>query len=114
MLSRMADYEKEKWFDLYRTALLELKRAVMTGRISDARAGISARLETLEQHPGLHQREDQSDAGRACSLRTLEQAEARLVEEERKRLLQEAMQKLQTLAPKLEKPKQRETQVKLY
>jgi hypothetical protein len=32
----MNDYDKLEWFDLYRTALLELKRPAMTGRISDA------------------------------------------------------------------------------
>lgn len=26
----MNDYDKQKWFDLYRTALLELNRAAMT------------------------------------------------------------------------------------
>ena len=35
-LAAIHDYDKQKWFDLYKTALLELNRAAMTGRISDA------------------------------------------------------------------------------
>ena len=46
-LPEMHDYDTQKWFDLYRTALLELERAAITGRIRDARAEITIRLETL-------------------------------------------------------------------
>jgi hypothetical protein len=29
--AKMNDYDQQKWFNLYRTVLLELKRAAMTG-----------------------------------------------------------------------------------
>lgn len=47
----MIDYHIEKWFNLYRTAILELKSAAITGRIGHARAEVTTRWETLEQHP---------------------------------------------------------------
>jgi hypothetical protein len=74
----MNDYDKQKWFDLYKTALLELNRAAMTGRISDARGEIATRLERLKQHPALHQH------------------------------LQESVQKLASVAPKFAGPSQQE------
>jgi hypothetical protein len=40
----MNDYNAQKWFDLYKTALLELERAAITGRVADARAEITIRL----------------------------------------------------------------------
>jgi hypothetical protein len=39
----MSDYDQEKWVDVYKTALMELEHAAMTGRISDARTAISIR-----------------------------------------------------------------------
>ena len=39
----LPDYEREKWLELYKKALVELEHAVMTGRIGDARTEISAR-----------------------------------------------------------------------
>jgi hypothetical protein len=92
----MNDYDKQKWFDLYRTAILELTRAAMTGRICDARGEIAIRLEALKQHPGLHQEEYRA----IQDALVLEQEEARLAEDDKRRLLQESIQKLQTLAPK--------------
>jgi hypothetical protein len=96
----MNDYDKQKWFDLYRTAILELTRAAMTGRICDARGEIAIRLEALKQHPGLHQEEYRAIQDALSNLRVLEQEEARLAEDDKRRLLQESIQKLQTLAPK--------------
>jgi hypothetical protein len=45
----MYDYEKEKWFELYKTAMLELHRTAVRGRISDARTVIAARLDKLKE-----------------------------------------------------------------
>jgi hypothetical protein len=102
------DYDKQKWFDLYRTALVELRHAAMTGRIDDARAEIAIRLETLKEHPALHTAECQAIQDALSNLRVLEREEARLAAEEKRRLLQEAAQKLQSIAPKFQEPMQSE------
>jgi hypothetical protein len=96
----MNDYDKLKWFDLYRTALLELKRVAMTGRISDARGEIATRLEVLAEYPKFHKPEYQAIQDALRNLRVLEQEEARLADDDRKRLLYESIEKLQSLAPK--------------
>jgi hypothetical protein len=102
----MKDYDKEKWFDLYRIALLELERAAITGRIGDARAEIAARLEVLKGHPGLHQAEYEAIRDALNNLRTLEREESYLAEEEKRRLLQEAAQVLQGIAHRFQEPGQ--------
>ena len=99
----MEDFKLQKWFDLYATALLELERAAMTGRIADARSEIASRLEALQQHPGLHPEERQAIRDAFSNLRVLEEEEARLAAEDKNRLLRDAAQKLQTLAPKFTK-----------
>jgi hypothetical protein len=102
----MKDHGKEKWFDLYRTALLELERAAMTWRIGDARAEIAVRLEVIKAYPGLHQAEHEAIRDALNNLRTLEREEAHLAEEEKKRLLQEAAQFLQGIAHRFQEPGQ--------
>jgi hypothetical protein len=104
----MNDYDEQKWFDLYRTALLELKRVAVTGRISDARGEISTRLETLKLHPELHREEHQAIKDALNNLRVLEREEERLAADDKKRLLQESIEKLQSIAPKFEGPSQPE------
>lgn len=102
----LQDYESEKWFDLYRVAMLELQRAAMTGRIGDARTEIAYRLEVLKEFPLLHSEERQAIQDALGNLRVLEKEEARLAEEDRKRLLREAAQKLQRIAPKFQESTQ--------
>jgi hypothetical protein len=100
----MNDYNDQKWFDLYRTALLELSRAAMTGRISDARGEITARLEILKQHSGLHQNEHQAIQDALNNLRVLEREEKRLAADEKDRLLIESIRKLTSVAPMFARP----------
>jgi hypothetical protein len=107
--AKMNDYDQQKWFDLYRTALLGLKRAAMIGRIGDARAEIAVRLEELKHHPGLHQMEYQAIKDALSSLRALEREEARLAAEDKKRLLQEAARNLESIAPKFQDPGSQQT-----
>jgi hypothetical protein len=45
------DFSKEKRFDLYKTALVELQHAVMAGRIAGAREEIANRVEALQCLP---------------------------------------------------------------
>jgi hypothetical protein len=102
----MVEYDQEKWFDLYSTALVELERAAITGRISDARAEITIRLETLKQHPGLHKPEYQAIQDALNNLRSLEREEERMAVEDKKRLLQESARKLQSVASKFQNGQQ--------
>jgi hypothetical protein len=93
-------YEQEKWFELYRTAMLELQRAAMTGRISDARTAITARLEALKHYPGLHEEEHHAIDDAITGLRALEREEEELAAEDKRRALEETMNTLQSIAPK--------------
>ena len=74
----MNNYDSQKWFNLYKTALLELERAALTGRIADARAEITLRLETLQQHPDLHHAEMSAIQDALNNLRVLEREEQRM------------------------------------
>ena len=96
----MNDFDTQKWFNLYKTALLELERAAITGRIADARAEITSRLEALEQHPVLHHTELSAIQDALNNLRTLEREEERMAAENKKRILQQTVQKLSSIAPK--------------
>jgi hypothetical protein len=98
----MGDYSQEKWFDLYTTAVLELKRAAMTGRIDDARAEIEVRLATLQKHPNLDGTEYAAIQDALNNLRSLEREEARLASEDNKRILQETVSKLEDIGPVFE------------
>lgn len=100
----MNDYHSEKWFNLYKTALLELERAAMTGRIGEARAEITTRLETLQEHPDLHHTELLAIRDALNNLRVLEREEVRLAAEDRKRLLEKTVKSLRTIAPKFGEP----------
>src|SRR5580698_6692448 len=97
----MGEYEKEKWVELYRAALLELQHAKMAGRIGDARTAIAARIEALCGLPVLHAAERQALSDALCSLRTLEQKDARHAEHE-KRIPENAIAKLRIIAPKIQ------------
>lgn len=96
----MPNYDTQKWFDLYRAALLELERAAMTGRIRDARAEITTRLETLQQHPDLHHTELSAIQDALNNIRVLEREEERLAAADKMRILQQTVQRLKTVAPK--------------
>ena len=98
----MRDYDQEKWVEVYRTALMELEHAAMTGRIGDARAAISSRLEKLKQLAGLHAQERQAIEDALNSPRVLEREEKRFADEDKKRALDEALQKVRSLASKFQ------------
>jgi hypothetical protein len=104
----MTDYDQQKWFELYRIALVELKHAALTGRISDARGEIISRLEILRRHPQLDQHECRALHDALNNLRVLEREEERLAVAEKRRLIQDSLEKLQTLAPSSELFRQQE------
>ena len=99
----MGKYEKKDWFQLYQEAVLELEHVKMMGRIRDARAGITARVQALASLPGLHQDENHAMQEALSVLKTLEWEEERFNEKERKRLAAEALRKIEPLGTKIEK-----------
>jgi hypothetical protein len=99
----MADYSGEKWIEVYQKALTELEHAKMKGRIGDARAEIIARVEKLRKIPGLHVWEDQAIEDVLNALRFLEREEDQYDENQRRRALETASRKLQSMAPKISK-----------
>ena len=72
----MNDYEKEEWWELYKTAVVELEHAKIAGRVQETRTAIVARVEKLQTLPGLHAEERQAIADALNSLRELEREEA--------------------------------------
>ena len=99
----MTDYEHESWLALYRAALVELEHAKMSGRIEAARTAISARLEKLRSIPGLHTEERQAIDDARRMLQVLEEEEHRYNREQQRRILEEAEQKLRSIAPGIQK-----------
>jgi hypothetical protein len=103
--TEMGDYEKERWVELYRSALLELEHAKMAGRIGNARIEIATRIEKLCGLPGLHAVERQALSDALTGLRALEREEARYEENER-RIAETAIEKIRMIAPKIQRIEQ--------
>jgi hypothetical protein len=93
----------QKWYGRHKAASLELERAAMMGRIEDARAEITSRLQILGHHPELHKAEFQAVQDALRNLVTLEQEEARTADADRKHVLEEAKQKLHGVATRFKK-----------
>ena len=94
------EHEREKWYSVYETAMVELEQAKIAGRIGDAREEITARIEKLRDIPGLHEREKQAIEDALNGLRMLEQEEERARADER-RIAEAALEKLRVIGPKL-------------
>jgi len=99
------DYDKEKWVELYKKTIFELEHVKITGRIGDTRAEITERIEKLRGIPGLHAAELHSIDDAYRMLRYLEGEEERYAAEEKRRAIEEALHKLRSIAPKIEKLK---------
>ena len=96
---REESFAQEKWIKLYESALLELKHALLAGRIMDAREEIVKRVELLEEMPGLQPKERQSIADALSGLRSLEREEARYEAGRQREAAEIALQKLSLIAP---------------
>jgi hypothetical protein len=68
----MENYDTEEWVTLYRAALVELEDTNLSGRIEAARSAILARLDKLQNMPGLHPNERQAIADALSGLRLLQ------------------------------------------
>jgi hypothetical protein len=97
----MSDPDKELWVDLYRMAMMELKKAKIAGRIGDARIEIAARLEKLRDIPDLHSDERQAIDDALSGLHSLERNEGPAADTE-VRIAERAMQSLRAIAPRFE------------
>lgn len=99
----MDDYQKENWVALYQSALIELEHAKMSGRITNARTAIVARIEKLSGIPGLHPEERRAIEDALRTLRFLEGEEERYQAEEKRRALEEVAEKLRSLGPTIQR-----------
>jgi hypothetical protein len=99
------DYDKEKWVDLYEKAILELEHAKITGRIEDTRTELAARVAKLRDVPGLHVAELHATDEAHRMLGVLQDEEDRYAAEEKRRAIEEALHKLRSIAPKIQKLK---------
>ena len=99
----MTGYEHENWLALYQAALVELEHAKMSGRIDAARTAITARLEQLRSIPELRIEERQAIDDARTMLQMLEEEEHRYNQEQKMRALEEAEQKLRSIAPGIQK-----------
>jgi hypothetical protein len=96
----MADYDKEKWLQLYHAALVELQHAQMSGRIKDARTEIVARMEKLHDMTPPHADERRAIADALNNLRVLAIEETHYQNaEEKKRAITRALEDLHSIAP---------------
>jgi hypothetical protein len=97
----MPDYNHEKWYELYRSALMEFEHSLMAGRIKTARVEILSRVEELRNIPGLYAEERQALEDAMSGLRSLERDEAEYIERE----AHAALHKLRSLDPGLQRLK---------
>lgn len=100
----MSEYDREKWVELYQSALLELKQSLMAGRIADARAEIVKRLKALREIPGLHKEERQAIEDALNTLQFLEREDAEITADDERKKAAAALERLLKVAPKSERP----------
>jgi hypothetical protein len=99
----VTDHAKEKWIELYMSALLEVEQSLMAGRIADARAEIVKRVEALRDIPGLHEDEQRAIEDALNNLRVLEREEVRYAADEQRKLAEAALEQLRSIRPKIER-----------
>jgi len=75
----------------------------MAGRIIEARTAIVSRMEKLTTLPGLHPQERRAIEDALRSLRLLEKEDARLTEEEGRRAIDHALEKLRSVKDSIER-----------
>jgi hypothetical protein len=93
----MENYSNEEWVDLYRTAMLELEYAKMSGRIGAARTAIVARIQRLQEMPQLHPGERQAIADALSGLRLLQDEQTQ--HDAARHAVDKALEKLRYIAP---------------
>jgi hypothetical protein len=96
---KMSDYQNEDWVTVYRSAIVELEHAKMSGRIDAARNAIVSRILKLHDMPGLHTEERRAIADALSGLRVLQEEEERYNEDQKRHALEGALEKLRYIAP---------------
>jgi hypothetical protein len=76
MIYYMRVYERERWFEIYRSAMVETQPSLMAGRMRDARAEIGRRVEQLKGVPRLYAEEGQAIEDALTGLKVLEREQA--------------------------------------
>lgn len=99
----MTDHEKEKWVEVYQSAVFELSQSLMAGRIADARSEIVKRVSALRDIPGLHKEERQAIEYALHNLSFLEREDATITAEEERKKAAAALERLLEIAPKSER-----------
>ena len=100
----MTSHDLEKWVKLYQLAMLELEQSLMAGRITDARAEITRRVEALRDIPGLHAEELQAIEDALNNLRFLEGEDIKLAGDEHRNKAAFALERLRSIAPRIRQP----------
>lgn len=100
----VTDYDKEKWIEVYKSAMLELEQSLIAGRIAEARAEIVKRMEALRSIPGLHGEEHQAIEDAIRNLRVLEREDTNHTTEEQRKAAEAALERLRSIAPKIKRP----------
>ena len=100
----MSVYEDEDWVALYRSAILELEHAKMSGRIEAARTAIVTRLEKLHKMPGLHRDERMAITDALSGLGVLQDEEDRYNEDQKRHVVERALEKLRYIGPTVLRP----------
>lgn len=100
----MSDYDQEKWVEVYKSAVLELERSLIVGRIADARAEIVKRIEGLGSIPSLHEEERQAIEDALNNLNFLQREDAAITAEEERTAAQAALERLRSIVPRVKRP----------
>lgn len=101
----MENFDNEDWLTLYQTAIVELERVKISGRIEAARTAIAARLRKLQNLPGLHPDERQAIADAYSGLRVLEDEQTRY-DADMARAVDKALEKLHYIGPTMLKKRE--------
>jgi hypothetical protein len=88
-VTKMSDYDQERWVDLYRAVMMEFEHSLMAGRLADARAEIVKRLEKVQEMPALHRAERHAIEDAVTGLRIVEEEDARHSSEQQRKVAQD-------------------------
>ena len=98
------DYDKEKWVEVYKSAVFELEQSLITGRIEQARAEIVKRVVAMRNIPGLHREERQAIEDAIYNLRVLEREDVKHTAEEQRKAAEAALERLRSIEARIKLP----------
>lgn len=95
----MCAYTNEQWNNIFKDAVEEFEHVRLTCSIASRRKAISVRLEKLYNAPGMHAEERTAITDVLRILHLVEVEDAHYQREEKQQLLDEALNKLTSVAP---------------